>query len=249
MYRGAQTSFSPAGYFGNPDADRPKWERLLASLPAGGAPSSVLDVGCGSGAFLAYLGQRFPSIRKSGIELDAARAESARKRNAGASIHAGDALTVLRDLDAQYDLVTLWDVIEHVPDPAALLQALATRLAPGGTLFVQTIHEDSVVPRLGRLAYRLSGGFLRAPLRRTHDAHHLVFFSRRGLGMLAQAAGLVSVATWFDRLAPARMDGSPLLTLPTAALLWLENRWGNGLFVNVILRVAAPGGAPAPRGP
>ena len=121
-----------------------------------------------------------------------------------------------------------------------MLRALAARLAPGGALFVQTIHEDSLVPRVGRALYSASGGRVRGPARRTHEPHHLVFFSRAGLRHLAGQASLAIREQWFDRLARDRMDGSAALTAATALVLALENACGNGLFINVLLARLPP---------
>jgi SAM-dependent methyltransferase len=239
----ALTSFEPCAYFHNAASDAPKWQRLLARL--GDATSrirSVLDVGCGTGAFLRFAAGALPGARLSGIELDVARATAARAANPGATIHAGDATTVLEGLADSYDLITLWDVLEHVPEPARLVRALGGRLARDGLMFVQTIHEHSLLPTLGRLSYRLTGGRFRAGIRRTHDAHHLVFFSRAGLGLLAADAALEIRQLWFDRLAHARLDGSALLTVPASILMTAENICGNGLFLNVILATAGASG-------
>ena len=245
--RNAGTSFAPDGYFRNPRADEPKWDALLGRVTAGAQqPASVLDVGCGTGAFLTFLRERIPGLRQAGIELDPGRAAEARQANPAADVRAGDALRTLAEIDGRFDLITLWDVFEHVTQPAALLRALGARLEPGGPLFIQTIHEDSIVPRQGRLSYRLSGGLLRGLARRTHDAHHLVFFTRTGIAELARDEGLQIVSLWFDRLALARMDGNPLVTRATALLLALENALGNGLFLNVLLR-AAPARPPQGR--
>ena len=73
------------------------------------------------------------------------------------------------------------------------------------------------------------------PIRRTHEAHHLVFFSKRGLESAARGAGLRIRELWFDRLLRGRMDGHPVVTAATSALLRMENALGNGLFVNLIL--------------
>ncbi len=136
------------------------------------------------------------------------------------------------------DLVTLWDVFEHVTAPTRLLQALARQLAPGGCIYVQTIHEQSLVPAAGRLAYALSAGRVRYPARRTHEPHHLVFFTRAGLEQAAEGAGLRIRELWFDRLHRGRMDGPPLLTALTSAALRAENSLGGGLFVNLLLEKA-----------
>jgi len=243
--RGARTSFSPDAYFANSALDVPRWDDLLARI--GTRPPAVLDVGCGTGRFLQHAARRLPGARLAGIELDAARAGQAAAANPGAHIAQGDALAVARALDGGFGLITLWDVLEHVPDPAGLLRALAARLAPGGCLFVQTIHEASLLPGLGRLAYTLTGGRVRGPLRRTHEPHHVTFFTRPGLQAMAGSAGLAIAALWFDRLAFGRMDGPLPARLAADLIQRLEATWGNGLFVNVLLEARGPG-APGPGG-
>src|SRR5215471_12717782 len=70
LARGAATSFEPSSYFDNPELDRDKWDRLVSRLERAGAPfGAALDVGCGTGDFLAYLAARHPGIRCEGIEL------------------------------------------------------------------------------------------------------------------------------------------------------------------------------------
>ena len=176
--RGASTSFVPEAYFENAELDRDKWEALLGRLPGRGRDvGSLLDVGCGNGAFLEYAANRLRGLRSEGIELDEERAGQARGANPDARIHQGDALEIAESIEGNFDLITLWDVFEHVTAPTRLLTALAGALAPGGSLYLQTIHERSLVPVAGRLCYALSGGRVRYPARRTHEPHHLVFFT------------------------------------------------------------------------
>jgi SAM-dependent methyltransferase len=242
--RGARPRFEPHDYFAHADDDRPRWDDLLRRTGADRALTlRVLDVGCGRGNFLRHLAHRCPGSTRVGIELDADRASAARAADPKAHIETGEAAAVLQGLPGPFDLVTLWDVFEHLVDPRDVLRALADRLAPGGAVFLQTIHERSVVPIVGRVAYSVSGGRLRAPVRRTHEPHHLVFFTRPGLERLAQAAGLRIHSLWFDRLSRARMDCHPALTRATAALLALENALGNGLFVSLLLERPMDGAA------
>ena len=239
LARAASTSFDPVHYFENAQMDEEKWESLLQRLETEARSlRRVLDVGCGTGAYLGFLGRRLPGVERVGIELDAERAAQARSANPDARILVGDALETLTAVEPPFDLITLWDVFEHVPEPARLLEEMATLLAPTGTIYIQTIHERSLVPALGRLAYRLTGGRVTAPARRTHEAHHLVFFTRDGLRTMAARAGLGIRELWFDRLAHARMDGHPLVTAATSLLLAAENALGNGLFVNLLLEPA-----------
>jgi SAM-dependent methyltransferase len=235
LVRGARTSFEPAAYFANAAADRERWADLLRRAARTGR---VLDVGCGTGEFLRFVAGAAPSSARFGIEPDAGRAAAARAADPGAEIVAGPLPDALASVPGDLDLVTLWDVFEHLPDPAGALAALAGRLAPGGVLFVQTIHEESLAPSVGRALYAVSGGRWRGPARRTHEPHHLVFFSVPSLERIADRAGLRIRARWFDRLARSRMDGGRALAAATAAALAVETALGNGLFVNLLLERA-----------
>ena len=237
LNRGAETSFEPSDYFENAAADRDKWLELPRRMGESAARvESILDLGCGNGAWLEFAAQQFPSARLAGVELDEERAAQASTRNPEAVIHTGDALASLEAIDTRFDLITMWDVFEHLTEPTRLLKAVRRLLTPGGMVYIQTIHEDSVLPRLGRMSYTLTGGRLKYPARRTHEAHHLVFFSRRGLDSAAASADLEIHRVWFDRLAHDRMDGAPAVTWLTSALLQAENALGNGLFINLLLR-------------
>jgi 2-polyprenyl-3-methyl-5-hydroxy-6-metoxy-1,4-benzoquinol methylase len=236
LVRHAQPSFETSDYFGNAELDREKWKALLARMEDEDKHlRSVLDVGCGTGAFLAYIGNERPDCHREGIEIDALRAQQSRERNPGVPIHERDASEALAAASGPFDLITLWDVFEHVPAPTELLEQLATCLAPGGYIHIVTIHERSLMPAIGRLSYALSGGRLTYPIRRTHEPHHLTFFTHEGLEIAADRAGLRIRDRWFDRLLRGRMDGHPLVTAATALVLRLENTFGNGLFVNLIL--------------
>lgn len=238
--RGAELPFVPTNYFENAYADCGRWDELFARLSKQDLPiASVLDVGCGTGAFLEYFRRNYSSTPAVGIELDSDRAQQAQDLNPWATIHAGDALKVLANVSDEFDLITLWDVFEHVPSPGMLLEALSQRLSARGRIFIQTINEHSLLPRLGRLSYKLTRGQLRGIARRTHAPHHLVFFSPGGIHILAQLSGLRIRERWFDRLDSNRMDAKPAAVAIASVLMKLENAFGNGLFLNVILdRVA-----------
>jgi SAM-dependent methyltransferase len=237
LAKGAVTSFAPEHYFANATSDRAKWARLFDALHvARDRPLRILDVGCSNGHFLAYARSMLPNAKLEGIELDPTTAERAQRLVPDAKVRVGDAEQVLGSIEARYDLVTMWDVFEHLTAPAKALGRMADLLDPGGRIYVQTIHEQSILPTIGRTLYRLSAGRIKYPARRTHDAHHLVFFSKRGLDLAAERAGLVIDASWHDRLARERMDGNPVVTAVSAAVLAAENALGNGLFINLVLR-------------
>lgn len=120
---------------------------------------------------------------------------------------------------AAADVISCWDVIEHVDDPAAALRAMAAHLKPGGWLFLSTPDAGSLVARaLGRRWHYLD------PLQ------HINLFSRANLSRLIAAAGLevrhcrsfgrqYRVSYVLDRLAYLHRRGAVARVLPALTRL------------------------------
>jgi SAM-dependent methyltransferase len=103
----------------------------LAALPPAGA---ILDFGCGKGAFLRLFMARHPAWRAHGFEVsDRYRALLARVIPADRIIVGADALA---QADLALDLVTAFQVVEHLDDPAPVLTSLRRLLAPEGAIHV-----------------------------------------------------------------------------------------------------------------
>ena len=117
----------------------------------------VLDVGCGGGLFLSLLEREGADVW--GIDLDDARVEYARTKH-NLTVHKvpiEDAFWQSGFREA-FDLVTFWDVIEHVNFPLATLRAAANLLNPDGLLLLDTPCRDTFYHRFGSMSYRLSRG-------------------------------------------------------------------------------------------
>ncbi len=105
--------------------------RHLRALVMGYPPSSkVLDVGCGAGDFLASLPEELQGF---GIEPSDSAAQA---RSRGLKIIARQIGEL--PVGANFNVITIIDVIEHVVDPAALLIEAYAHLAPGGKIIVST---------------------------------------------------------------------------------------------------------------
>ena len=116
-------------------------DRILRDGPRGGV---ALDVGCAAGYCMSALRER--GFEVHGVELSAAIAEHARRRFELDTIHVGT-LDSAPFADASFDLVTIWDVVEHVVDPHALLSRARSLLRDSGTLVLETQDIDSVFAR------------------------------------------------------------------------------------------------------
>ena len=192
-------AFYEAGYTQH-DAQRGellgRWRALGAASKAGHVlelchradlqPASVVEIGCGDGALLAALSDARLAGTYDGFELSGPAAAIARDRRiAGVRrVEAYDGAHVPAD-DGAYDLAILSHVLEHVPDPAALL-AEAARV--GRHVLVEVPLEDN---RSGRRPAKQA---------ESRAIGHIQCFSRDAVGRLAAGAGLRPLADLSDPL-------------------------------------------------
>lgn len=134
----------------------------------------LLDVGCGGGKFLYRHQQLGWHVR--GIDFSQNACETCWQQ--GLKVHHGDVFSADYD-KASFDVITLRQVIEHVPDPVGILRKTAEFLAPGGKILVSTPNIES----LGFLLFGNCWYPLEAP-------RHLVLFSPKTIRRLAEMAGL-----------------------------------------------------------
>lgn len=104
----------------------------------------LLDVGANFGHFLSLAKEHYDAW---GLEPSPFAARWARE-NLGVDIEVGTIEEAPSTLDGAFDIVTLWDVIEHVPDPETSLRRIAGLLSPGGLLLLSTPDASSSVARL-----------------------------------------------------------------------------------------------------
>ncbi len=160
----------------SPDFFRPcgnAVELSVMCLP-GSQVGRLLDVGCGSGAFLVRM--RELAWKVCGVEPDPEAARLARQQ--GLEVY--QALVEEAELpSAAFDAVTMNHVIEHVVDPLAALRACARVLRPGGRLV-------AVTPNWHSLLHRRFGHFWE----HLDPPRHLWLFTAQSLAACAQQAGL-----------------------------------------------------------
>jgi SAM-dependent methyltransferase len=115
----------------SPRARRRDLEIVRRIVEQGNPSGAVLDVGCGTGDFLLTLPA---NLQKCGVEPSTAAGACAAHR--GVRILS----RTIDDLPSHeyFDLITIIDVIEHVPDPGRLLDAAYAHLVPGGCLIIAT---------------------------------------------------------------------------------------------------------------
>ena len=120
------------------------------------AGKKALDIGCGGGLFLAQL--KAAGANVTGVELSDTRAFYAKTKYGFEVLKRTIEDEYWKNFYGSFDIVTLWDVIEHVNYPMATVQAAARMLKPGGILLIDTPCRDAFYHRFGEFTYKLSGG-------------------------------------------------------------------------------------------
>jgi 2-polyprenyl-3-methyl-5-hydroxy-6-metoxy-1,4-benzoquinol methylase len=169
----------------------------------------LLDIGCGRGFFLRnFVGSSFDYL---GLEPRKRISEEAKKRVGEEKILCGTLKEVSLP-DSSFDVVTMINLIEHLPSPRDNLEEVNRIMKRGGLLYVETPNVDSFVSRiLGRRWH----AFL--------EREHHYFFSKDSLAKMLTKTGfrvkqmrmgnkLFSVPyllyrlAWYDQRMPARLE-------------------------------------------
>lgn len=150
-------------------------------------PRRLLDVGCGTGCFLDV--GRAAGWSVEGVEVSPWAADRAAQRGLRVAC---TPIEQVGELPRKFDVVTLWDVIEHLSDPLRALRSLAGVLEPRGLLVLSTGDITALCGRLSGARWHLF-----------NLPEHLFFFSPLALRRLLARAGMRVVAVrrevnWFS---------------------------------------------------
>jgi len=165
---------------------RLEWIDSLVGL----AGKTVLDVGCGGGILAESVARR-GARSVLGIDLAARPLGVARLHALEAGVDnleyreiATEALAA--EMPGRFDVVTCMEMLEHVPDPAAVVQACATLAKPGGWVFFSTLNRN---PKSFLFAIIGAEYVLRLLPRGTHE--YARFIRPSELARWSRDAGLV----------------------------------------------------------
>lgn len=133
----------------------------------------ALDVGCGGGILteaLARAGAETLGIDLAEAALEAGR-QHATEQKVKVEYRAVAVEALAHEQPASFDLVTCMEMLEHVPDPASVVQACAELVKPGGHVFFATISRT---PKAYALAIVAAEYVLNLVPRGTHDYAKLI---------------------------------------------------------------------------
>jgi 2-polyprenyl-6-hydroxyphenyl methylase/3-demethylubiquinone-9 3-methyltransferase len=117
---------------------------LVGGLAGGLAGKSVVDIGCGGGILaeaLARQGAQVTGIDMAELSLKVARLHL-HESELDVDYQLSTAEAFAEQHAAQFDIVTCLEMLEHVPDPGAIIDAAARLLKPGGFLVLSTLNRN-----------------------------------------------------------------------------------------------------------
>ena len=162
------------------------YDRWLDALERFRPPGRLLDIGCGTGLFLAVARRR--GWRPFGIDDCVEATRYARERFA-LDVETGDFAAVAADARS-FDLITMWDIVEHAREPVELLAAVRRSVAPGGIVGLSTPNQRSILDVVAGMLYRVSGGRVTRPLEKFYVDQHFLYFTPETLAQALARAGL-----------------------------------------------------------
>ncbi|MFH5805521.1 class I SAM-dependent methyltransferase [Alienimonas sp. DA493] len=173
--------------FSNADAAHTQeylWDPVRTLIPWG---ASVLDAGCGNGAFAGTLAAAGRDV--VGVDLSESGIAAARQAHPGTRFEVASVTDdLVGRLGRRFDVVTSLEVVEHLYDPRAYAAALFDVLRPGGGVVLTTPYHGY----LKNLALAAAGK-LDAHFTVLWDGGHIKFWSRRTLTTLLTDAGFEDI--------------------------------------------------------
>ena len=201
-----------------------RWRDRKETLEQYKQSGALLDLGCSSGSFLQSLATG--SWKLSGIEMSADSARAA-EASSGAKVFVGEILEA-SFVPESFDVITCFDVLEHLYEPRRVMARVSEWLKPGGIFYV-------LVPNVDSAEARVFGSYwhgLELP-------RHLFHYSPMSLRLLAESAGLreLSLETrrnpavgtslryvWDDVFSSLAIQRTPVAYRREASLPWRAAR-------------------------
>lgn len=152
--------------------------------------NDLFEIGCGAGGFLQYAKIRGWNV--SGIDSSPENIKKTKEK--GLEALQGNIFEYASS--SRFDVIVLWDVLEHPQDPGKLLEKCRGLLKPGGCLLIAVPHDPNIISLAARMLYVLSLGRITGPAARWYVMEHTSYFSIRGLCGLLERHGFSATRWW-----------------------------------------------------
>ncbi|HIH14719.1 MAG: type 12 methyltransferase [archaeon GW2011_AR17] len=151
------------------------FQHILQKIKEIKPQGKFMDIGCATGVFLDMAQKEGYDV--TGVDVSAFACQYT-SENFGIKTLQGK-LEDLHVEDKSFDIITMWDVIEHVPDPHAFLKEVNRVLKDDGIIFVLTINDSSLMGWLAEGIYVSSFKTIPTFTRMIHPIHHNYHFKEK----------------------------------------------------------------------
>ncbi|MBI1977730.1 MAG: class I SAM-dependent methyltransferase [Candidatus Omnitrophica bacterium] len=164
-----------------------EFEKRLNKIEAlvGHKTGNLLDVGCGMGHFLEIARTR--GWKAKGLDISEAASQAA-KETYSLEVRVGTLENAPFE-SSEFDVITLWDVIEHIRRPIENMRAANRIIRKGGIVVLKTPDEESFFKQAGRTCYKLFGKRGSFLLNYVYYTPHYFSYTKRTIEMLLRRSG------------------------------------------------------------
>ena len=145
----------------------------------------LLDIGCGYGFFLEAA--RRGNWEVYGIDISKHAADYAQNKFSLNVSHG--TIEDARFPECFFDVITMWDLIEHLNDPRDFIQKVRQYVKQNGLIVIKTPNQDSLYTHLGDLIYKISAAKILFPILSQYGYSHLYRFSPMTIKSLLEQEG------------------------------------------------------------
>lgn len=157
---------------------------------------SILDIGCAAGWFLDEVKLKFKAVVTVGVEPSPSMKGKINKSHRVYQLGAEQ----LGQVKGVFDMVTLWNVFEHFPNPHRIINLVSRKLKRNGYLVLSVPNQKGLISGIAYFLARVSGGIFSIPLEelfQTDNAFgHLFHYDRSSLSELLEKNGFAVL--WFE---------------------------------------------------
>ena len=201
-------------------------------LPRQRAGLRTLDVGTATG----YLPRYFGSLgyESWGVDISEAAVRHGTETLSIPRLEAANIETFIPD--EPFPVVTNIYVIEHIADPIPFLEGIRRSVSDDGIFICMTVDSDSLIFKVSKFLYRVSGGRSFGALERICEVHHLNHFNRRSLEYALDRAGFEVIYRFSQNLPLRTLTLRPLQRLAVAVLYGLSPLFDSWFLQGVVCR-------------
>ena len=172
-FRGDKQKYGYINYVEGREYLEQNFRRSARTIAKSTSGRKILDVGCAAGFFLSALGSVWD---KWGIEICSEMANYARDKF-GVKVIEGEIIDLSADV-GEFDVITMWDVLDHMRDPFTTIRLVREKLAPDGLLVLTIGDCEALFAKvLGKRWYLLI------------PPTHVYYFSKRTITLLLEGNG------------------------------------------------------------